>query len=595
LEALALRRMEAIATHTNRHTGLRWCDDPVFAVWELSNEEWWMSRMVRGAWQKLPAFFKNQLAARWNEWLGKKYGSDEKLAAAWGKLLPGESLARGTVLLAPMAKPSPAALSINDAGAHAQAALAALDQQYGREDFHRQRGADVLEFFLELQLAHKQREAAAVKSWGKSTRLSPLVWDTGIGYEIQSQYLHQHAEAVAHDAYVNGWGVVVPPEEIAKATTPLMKLQKQIEAERLAPNAGPWINWLLKPPGISQGVPWLEHNRVEGKPFFCYETQIQQPAKYRADFPLRLAALASVQDWDFVCWHYFGPVHDAGTNPRPFDKPLDVTTGKHPQGYHFTFDEVQNAMMRAAGWIWRQQLLAPAARPTKFIFGRHSLYDPATMDYAGSYGLTGLDMLQTVYQHGVRIAIDPTREHDEVIGPVVSVGDRHTHNPYTPTGQIVFDWKKGYLKFDAPGAVAFTGLLARYGDRVEFQNGVTLRDVTIHNPPGLYDPVGDDERYIAFALHALDGQPLATCRRASLSVVSTSFNSGFQMGERRVGGTWPVLVARVGATIEAPALDGMQYTQRDWHMNPIRTGVVRAGQLTIAADQPVFVIELTRQ
>ncbi|NJM17124.1 MAG: hypothetical protein HC896_18625 [Bacteroidales bacterium] len=29
--------MTAIATHRNHHTGLRWCDDPVFAVWELSN------------------------------------------------------------------------------------------------------------------------------------------------------------------------------------------------------------------------------------------------------------------------------------------------------------------------------------------------------------------------------------------------------------------------------------------------------------------------------------------------------------------------------------------------------------------------------
>ncbi|MEX0652684.1 MAG: hypothetical protein WD534_05360 [Phycisphaeraceae bacterium] len=67
------------------------------------------------------------------------------------------------------------------------------------------------------------------------------------------------------------------------------------------------------------------------------------------------------------------------------------------------------------------------------------------MDYAGSYGSMGMDMFQTVYQHGVRIRIDPTREDDEVVGPVVRFEDRHTHNPYIPTEQTVFDWKAGYL------------------------------------------------------------------------------------------------------------------------------------------------------
>ena len=460
LEAIALRNMKAVATHRNKHTGLRWCDDPVFAVWELSNEEWWMRRMVGGQWQKLPPFFKNQLIARWNGWLKNKYDSEEKLKAAWTGLLPGESLRRGTVLFAPMGGATSTAASINDASPAAQQALRELKQQYTREDFAPQRGSDVLEFLVSLHVSHKKREAEAVKSWGRGTKLCPLIYDTGIGYEIQSQYLHQQADAVAHDAYVNGWGPEYQEPDVSKAQTERERMYLQLGAERISANAGPWVNWLLKPPGVAQGVPWLEHNRVEGMPFLCYETQIQQPAKYRADFPLRIAALASIQDWDFVCWHYFSPGDDAGTAERPFDKPMDVTVGSHPQGYHFTYDEIQNAMMRAAGQMFRQNLLRPAPNPTRFVYGRKSLYDPGSMVYAGSYGTTGMDMLQTVYQYGVRIKIDPTREDDQVIGPVVKFADRRKHNPYTPTDQILFDWKKGFLSMDAPAAVAWTGLLA---------------------------------------------------------------------------------------------------------------------------------------
>ena len=599
LEAIGIRNMRNVAHHLNRHTGLRWADDPVFVAWELSNEEWWMRRMLGGSWQKLPAFFRNQLVARWNAFLKGRYATRAKLRAAWGELLAGESLADGTVLLAPMAKATDAATSVNDANPHARAVLAGLKQQYTREDFAPQRARDVLAFLLDLQLAHKKREAKAVKSWGKSTRLCPLVWDTGIGYEIQSQYLHQHADAVAHDAYVNGTG----PRRDVPAPDPadVHSMRATLDAERIRANRGRWVNWLRKPPGICQGVPWLEHNRVEGKPFFCYETQIQQPAKYRADFPLRLAALASIQDWDFVCWHYFGAVPDAGTHPRPFDKRMDVTTGSHPQGYHYTYDEVQNAMMRAAGLLWRHEALTPAPKPTRFVYGRKSLYDPASMDYGGSYGADGMDMLQTVYQHGGRIEIDPTREDDEVIGPVVKFADRNQHNPYTPTKQITFDWKKGFLRLDAPAAVAFAGLMANVGEAVSFDAGVTLRDVRIRHPEGIYERVGDDEKYIAFALVSRDGKPLAACGQATLSLVSTSFNTGFRLadpaggGRRTVAGTTPVLVARVGGVVRARALAGMRYELLDWHMGRIGSGQVgEDGVLEVPADKPVFCVQLTR-
>jgi len=59
-------------------------------------------------------------------------------------------------------------------------------------------------------------------------------------------------------------------------------------------------------------------------------------------------------------------------------------------------------------------------------------------------------------------------------------------------------------------------------------------------------------------------------------------------------GTTPVLVARVGATVKADAINGMKYVMRDWHLQPIAEGVVEKGTLVIPSDQPVFVVELER-
>ncbi|MGF1530376.1 MAG: hypothetical protein ACFCU4_03340 [Puniceicoccaceae bacterium] len=606
IEAVYIERMRAIGNHFNKHRGLRWADDPVFAIWELTNEEWWMSRMLGGGWLKEPKFFRDQLIRLWNQWLLDKYENDANLSAAWGGLLPGESASEGSVIFAPIRGRSDPALTIGDANPAALAALMSTEQTLTRSDFEPQRARDLIEFLLEIQLAHKERSSAAVRDLGKSTRLGVIIHDTGIGYEIQSQYLHQLSDASVHDAYVNGWGPRPSDPDLEGLTSENRRRLRILDAERISATTGPWVNWLLKPPGISQGVPWLEHNKIEGKPFLVYETQIQQPAKYRADFPLRLAALASIQDWDWVSWHYFATHDEVGVVENPMERPLDVTTGSHPQGYHYTYDEVQNAMMRQAALIWRGVHLEPAPNPTRFIYGKRSLTDPDSMDYAGSYGTKGFDMLQTVYQHGVRIEIDPTREDDEVIGPVVSFEDRNTHNPYTPTNAITFDWKKGYLLFDNSSTMAFTGLLAKYGSKVEFSIGLILKNVAINNPEGIFSPIEEKEQYLAFALVTEDGLPLSDTRKASLALHSTSFNTGFSWNpdlvlEKRhprlantVQGNLPVLVARVAATIQSPDLQGFSFTAYDWNSKVVSTGTIEGDTLSIPSDLPISYLVLER-
>jgi hypothetical protein len=155
LEALGLQRMRKMAEWPNHYKqGLRMCDDPQFIVWEQTNEEMWLKGMFNGRWQKLPAFFRNSLIERWNTWLRAKYGADEALRSDWKGLLPGESLASGTVLLAPLAGSADPRAAINDSNPAAVANLAGLPAAITRDDVSRARGEAVIAFFTDLSLIH---------------------------------------------------------------------------------------------------------------------------------------------------------------------------------------------------------------------------------------------------------------------------------------------------------------------------------------------------------------------------------------------------------------------------------------------------------
>jgi hypothetical protein len=280
-----------------------------------------------------------------------------------------------------------------------------------------------------------------------------------------------------------------------------------------------------------------------------------------------------------------------------------------PVGLIYGNDEVMVAAMKGAGEIFKYQHCAPAPHPTTFIFGKRSLYDPSTMDYGVAYGMLGDRVMPTMYRYGLNMYVDTTRETDTVIGP--SFANRIFEPlPYRPTPQIEYDWQKGYLKMDAPGAAAYAGFFAQYGGPVRFANGLTLDKVTVRNPPEIAYPVGKDELYICFSAAALDGKPLNASKDVSITLVSTSFNKGFKLDHRKfkgeflwqanpgaivIGGTGPVQVARAGATVHAKALDGMSYTMLDWNMKPIGTGTVSQGILVVPDTKPVFAIRLVRK
>ena len=182
--------------------------------------------------------------------------------------------------------------------------------------------------------------------------------------------------------------------------------------------------------------------------------------------------------------------------------------------------------------------------------------------------------------------------------------------PIVPTNQISIDWHTGHIIYDTPGAALFCGFFAQYPSKkgVRFNNGISLKKVTIKNDKGIPYPVADDEKYVTFGVVSTDGKPLSETKHALMSIQSTSFNSGFKVDASKIKHDWfwskgahpngtgelPVLFARAKAEIKATPLKGMSYTMYDWHYEVLKTGKIDSDSFTIPNDIPVFMIELKR-
>lgn len=595
LRQLNLRQVKRYLDHYNQYTGLHAYEDPVYAVWELTNEEWWASNMLQGSWMREPEFFRRQLLQRWNDWLKQKYGTTASLKKAWFGLLDGESLEAGTVAFAPMSTAGvDPQMAILGAGNLKQAEGVALTM----ENFANARGQDVMQFILELNLAYKKEIEDFIRGYGKpgiGCQIVPILWDTGMANQLPAAFLHAQAPATAAGCYIRG-----------------------IQPEKQDPRF-PWRSGLREAPKLCYDNPWLEQNRVEGKPHFIYEVNMWNPSKYRAEFPYQVAALASIQDWDWVSWYQFDGFRriDKAGEPNPYGRLMNYDYDAHHwNGVYYIFDEVLQSAMKGAGHLFTGFAAAPVAKPTTFRFGKQAIYDMNMQHYRGLHegrNSMGTNLIvadafaPTTWRYGCRLAFDPAGDYGvKIDGPVVR--DARFLSPVIkPTDQIALDWHTGYLQFDTPSAKAVAGFLP---EQWSFADGVALENITVHHPKG-QSYVIPGERFAAIAVAAEDGKPLAGSGRITLTAVSTSFNAGFQIREdlmtptRTTGLSWgapykdlftyrsgtgqdrPVLVSRVGLTLRGKFLRGKTWTLYDWHLKVLGTGAVSGDAFVLSADRPV--------
>lgn len=70
-------------THVNPYTKLKWADDPVVGLIEITNEDTLFGEAFTGSLQNLPPYYRDQLQAKWNSFLKAKYPSTDAMLKAW--------------------------------------------------------------------------------------------------------------------------------------------------------------------------------------------------------------------------------------------------------------------------------------------------------------------------------------------------------------------------------------------------------------------------------------------------------------------------------------------------------------------------------
>ena len=97
IQDLLIARIVNLLKHKNTYSGKTYAEDPALNYIEIQNEDDIFFWTTGGAANEYPTY-KKLLEGRFSAWLKDRYGTDDKLAAAWpGALKPGENLAAGTM------------------------------------------------------------------------------------------------------------------------------------------------------------------------------------------------------------------------------------------------------------------------------------------------------------------------------------------------------------------------------------------------------------------------------------------------------------------------------------------------------------------
>lgn len=169
--ALALRKEFAtyLLTMKNPKTGVRLAEDPQLALFNTVNEMSSWTVFYRDTTQRypeIPPYFLNKVVKRWCDYLRARYGTDEKLAAAWrekGKrgLLADESLKTGNLKLLPLDP------SVNPL-------------KKGEIPFSEQRRKDFVAFLFDMDVRHQREMVAHYRSLGWTR---PCIYTDTVGVD----------------------------------------------------------------------------------------------------------------------------------------------------------------------------------------------------------------------------------------------------------------------------------------------------------------------------------------------------------------------------------------------------------------------------
>ncbi|MFA5203509.1 MAG: hypothetical protein WC708_03810 [Lentisphaeria bacterium] len=548
--------------HVNPYTGLRYADDPAIALYEVFNENGFVDGLVNTGYKDKPVMAR-RVQQRWNEWLTARYGTDDRLCAAWGALAAGESLTAGTVAFAP----------VKNGVAGYAAGYQLVFKEPGRAgpvaNYPARRGEDVVRFACDLSRGHTQRFTQAARRVGGrpgvGIRVAPITPTGVFNGSLPANYAGAGGDFVSMGMY----GFACRPWEVDRKN-PLF----------------PFLARVNEPPMMEQP---LDVMRPEDKPFLFYEVNDYRPNPYTVEFPLRMALAMALQDGDGVFWFNWddvGYLPPLSSDRVYAESRLPMPDANYPNaGLLMANDEVALAAIKSAGTLFRGGAVAPAPRPLPVVLGGDRLFNPKDTVLGDLEGA----IRQHAWREGTRIRYLPD-------GPSELPDARWNSSAERVIDQglgVRFDWGAppgGFISVDVPAARVYAG----------FTGGATVRigDLQVE---GLNRP------FVYLALVAEDGRPLAQSKSILATLVARSTNTGFHLDVSKMKKPWaeglaqavvnpghaPIVVDRVAARVTAPWLTGLTCRKYDFSRQLFAQGPVGSAFVVTAAE-PLFYARLTR-
>jgi hypothetical protein len=551
-QAVQTAYCKALINHVNPYTGKTYADEEAIALYELFNENCFLTNFTpqytnQGTlWNALPAYVKENVRVKWNDWLVRKYGNQTNVYNAWKV---------GSV-----------------SNMYAGETLASLNIHFNNGPQHTgQRPRDIMEFNTWLYNDYNQRLIAELRALGTPGRGINVVPITPTGVYSTPLIRYYGAQITGDFTATSNYALAVK-----KSATPV-----------------PFLSRLKAHPVFESPMDIV---RVKDKPFVIYETNDYRPNAYGVEYPIRVAAQMAWQDADGVfwfCWddQYFHPAFHRDTDYSTSALPMPTMSFPNA-GLFLANDEVQLAALKSAGALFRNGNLPAAANPFVWTIGKDRLFDPTNPPPTWYTEETWLRC--RAWREGLQIVFDPSVNSSPV--PGASLGT------YAQQGDHVrYDWanvKPGTLTITAPttkAMVGFFGPNATIGDTTLSNIDQNFSSVVITSDDGL--PLAESNNVVITMVRDSTNTDYFFNTNNLLGTINPVELARGLSDPDGTPGTSPPVFQRVSGTISASWMAGMKYKKYRFDRGCYEEGQLDTvvPVLTIKPNEPLFYVQLYRE
>ena len=473
-----IEEMKFFLNRENPYTGRKYSEEESIAFYQLEDEMSFLA-WPPGKIDNENDLFSIQIKKRWEEFLKRKYKTEEEMWKNWGEKIPDESINNMKFIFY-----SGRGYSISYPNGEKK-------EFYTGSAFDstpQKRAEDAWEFLYSLTEGFYKEYFKELRSQarkGIGVNIVPVCVDSVIYTKAGNFY-----DIVKNSDFVCGTGIGIG--------SGIEKVDNRYE----------WKLNLKIPLSIHYSVePTLL--KVKDKPYCPLAGSNNLNNPYRAIIPFLRVIWASWQDWDGVFtywWGYFPK--DLEINYKNYDKfPLRVDYEKEKnRAYDLLNDEISCSVHKLSSLIFLNFFLTPSENPTRFYFGKKFLYSVDAGNYFHSlYPF----MAKTAYKYGAEIVFQPDSNYK-----IQSEGEIYKEEIECPLkweNGVEWNWIDEYIKIDSEYVKGYAGKVK--GD-IEFKDGIKLKNI--------------NRDFIVFLLVSENKISIKNSNKIYYTIVNTSFNNGFK-------------------------------------------------------------------